>query len=116
MCIIGKDNVLSVSPSRYHKLHTTRSWDFLGLHLTSRRKLRTERETIVGLLDTGDPFSPSFLISTCIGTLLCNEKPIPLFSGITPESKSFEDDGLGPPPKKWKGTCGHFANFSGCNK
>jgi len=36
--------------------------------------------------------------------------------GITPESKSFKDDGLGPPPAKWKGACKHYANFSGCNK
>ncbi|RYR15335.1 hypothetical protein Ahy_B04g072074 isoform H [Arachis hypogaea] len=36
--------------------------------------------------------------------------------GITPESQSFKDDGLGPPPAKWKGSCGPFANFSGCNK
>lgn len=36
--------------------------------------------------------------------------------GITPESKSFKDDGFCPPPARWKGTCGHYANFSGCNK
>ncbi|KAL0309188.1 UNVERIFIED_CONTAM: Subtilisin-like protease SBT4.14 [Sesamum radiatum] len=35
--------------------------------------------------------------------------------GITPQSESFKDDGLGPPPAKWKGSCGPFANFSGCN-
>lgn len=81
------DDVLSVIPNRYHKLHTTRSWDFVGLPLTARRKLRTESNIIVGLLDTG----------------------------ITPQSESFKDDGFGPPPTKWKGTCGHFANFSGCN-
>jgi hypothetical protein len=37
-------------------------------------------------------------------------------TGITPQSESFKDDGFGPPPKKWKGTCGHYTNFSGCNK
>lgn len=35
--------------------------------------------------------------------------------GITPQSESFKDDGFGPPPAKWKGTCPHYANFSGCN-
>ncbi|KAK2965855.1 hypothetical protein RJ640_027142 [Escallonia rubra] len=35
--------------------------------------------------------------------------------GITPQSESFKDEGLGPPPAKWKGSCAHFANFSGCN-
>ncbi|XP_028801168.1 subtilisin-like protease SBT4.14 isoform X2 [Neltuma alba] len=79
--------VVSVIPNRYRKLHTTRSWDFIGLPLTAKRRLKLEKDIIVGLLDTG----------------------------TTPESDSFKDDGLGPPPAKWKGSCGHFANFSGCN-
>ncbi|XP_058224967.1 subtilisin-like protease SBT4.14 isoform X1 [Rhododendron vialii] len=82
------DGVLSVYPNRYHKLHTTKSWEFIGLPQTARRNVKRESNIIVGLLDTG----------------------------ITPESESFADNGLGPPPAKWKGTCGHFANFSGCNK
>ncbi|QHO08649.1 Vacuolar-sorting receptor [Arachis hypogaea] len=44
------------------------------------------------------------------------EGTAPISEGITPESQSFKDDGLGPPPAKWKGSCGPFANFSGCNK
>ncbi|KAF7138973.1 hypothetical protein RHSIM_Rhsim07G0022800 [Rhododendron simsii] len=82
------DGVLSVFPNQYHKLHTTKSWDFIGLPQKARRNVKRESNIIVGLLDTG----------------------------ITPESESFADNGLGPPPAKWKGTCGHFANFSGCNK
>ncbi|ESQ50035.1 hypothetical protein EUTSA_v10019868mg [Eutrema salsugineum] len=35
--------------------------------------------------------------------------------GIWPESKSFSDDGIGPIPKKWKGTCAGGTNFT-CNK
>ncbi|XP_028093035.1 subtilisin-like protease SBT4.14 isoform X2 [Camellia sinensis] len=81
------EGVLSVFRNRYHKLHTTKSWDFIGLPNTARRKLKMESNIIVGLLDTG----------------------------ITPESESFADNGFGPPPAKWKGSCGHFANFSGCN-
>ncbi|KAJ8900150.1 hypothetical protein K2173_024790 [Erythroxylum novogranatense] len=83
----GLDSVLSVFPNRYHKLHTTKSWDFVGLPNNTRRNLKVERNIVVGLLDTG----------------------------VTPQSESFGDTGLGPPPKKWKGTCGPFANFSGCN-
>ncbi|KAG8653623.1 hypothetical protein MANES_05G041600v8 [Manihot esculenta] len=82
------DQVISMFPNRYHKLHTTRSWDFIGFPNTTQRNLNVEGNMIVGLLDTG----------------------------ITPESESFKDDGFGPPPEKWKGTCDHFANFSGCNK
>ncbi|KAJ6972194.1 subtilisin-like protease SBT4.14 [Populus alba x Populus x berolinensis] len=82
-----REEVLSVFPNRYHKLHTTKSWDFIGLPNTAKRNLKMERNIVVGLLDTG----------------------------ITPQSESFKDDGFGPPPKKWKGTCGHYTNFSGCN-
>ncbi|CAL0318315.1 unnamed protein product [Lupinus luteus] len=81
------DEVLSVFPNQYRKLHTTRSWDFVGLPLTAKRKLKSESDTIVALLDTG----------------------------ITPEFQSFKDNGFGPPPTKWKGTCDQYANFSGCN-
>ncbi|XP_065864208.1 subtilisin-like protease SBT4.14 [Euphorbia lathyris] len=83
----GMEEVLSVFPNRYHKLHTTKSWDFIGLPKAAKRHVKMEKNIIVGLLDTG----------------------------ITPQSESFDDDGFGPPPKKWKGTCHHFANFSGCN-
>ncbi|WJX82456.1 hypothetical protein P8452_65210 [Trifolium repens] len=81
------DEVILVFKNRYRKLHTTRSWNFIGLPLTAKRRLKYERDIVVALLDTG----------------------------ITPESKSFKDDGLGPPPARWKGACGHYANFSGCN-
>lgn len=38
--------------------------------------------------------------------------------GIWPESKSFSDEGMGPIPKHWKGTCeeGGAFNSSHCNK
>ncbi|KAE8718059.1 Cucumisin [Hibiscus syriacus] len=38
-----------------------------------------------------------------------------LDTGIWPESRSFNDTGFGPIPKKWKGTCQSSANFT-CNK
>ncbi|KAE8733355.1 hypothetical protein F3Y22_tig00001349pilonHSYRG00158 [Hibiscus syriacus] len=75
-------------PNRYHKLHTTKSRDFIGFPQIAKRHLKLERDIIEGLLDTG----------------------------ITPHSDRFKDDGFGPPPHKWKGTCRHFRNFSGCNK
>nr|XP_043627542.1 subtilisin-like protease SBT4.14 [Erigeron canadensis] len=82
----GMDDVQSVIKNQYRKLHTTRSWDFIGLPQTARRK-KLESDIIIGVMDTG----------------------------ITPQSDSFNDDGFGPPPAKWKGSCHHYANFSGCN-
>ncbi|KAL2892326.1 Subtilisin-like protease SBT4.14 [Bienertia sinuspersici] len=81
------DEVLWMFENKYHKLHTTRSWDFIRFPQSAKRKLKMESNIIVGLFDTG----------------------------ITPQSESFKDDGLGPPPAKWKGVCPHYANFSGCN-
>ncbi|KAI3756864.1 hypothetical protein L1987_56688 [Smallanthus sonchifolius] len=82
----GMDGVQSVILNQYRKLHTTRSWDFIGLPQTARRK-KLESDIIIGVMDTG----------------------------ITPQSESFNDDGFSPPPAKWNGSCHHFANFSGCN-
>ncbi|KAG7619096.1 Peptidase S8/S53 domain [Arabidopsis suecica] len=81
------EEVVSVSRNQYRKLHTTKSWDFVGLPLTAKRHLKAERDVIIGVLDTG----------------------------ITPDSESFLDHGLGPPPAKWKGSCGPYKNFTGCN-
>ncbi|KAK4802627.1 hypothetical protein SAY86_000830 [Trapa natans] len=81
------DGIVSVFPNRYRQLHTTKSWDFIGFPQNSRRKLEVEGDIIVGVIDTG----------------------------ITPQSESFSDVGFGPPPPRWKGSCGHYANFSGCN-
>ncbi|KAK1384910.1 Cucumisin [Heracleum sosnowskyi] len=84
--ISGMKGVLSVFPSRTLKLHTTRSWDFVGL---SKDKVGgpLEGDVIIGLLDTG----------------------------IWPESESFSDTNLGSPPSKWKGTC-QGPNFNCSNK
>ena len=48
-----EDNVLSVFPNTQNKLHTTRSWDFLGLPLKLNRHSNVESDIIVGVLDTG---------------------------------------------------------------
>ncbi|KAJ4954782.1 hypothetical protein NE237_011565 [Protea cynaroides] len=82
-----KEGVISVFPNRYHKLHTTKSWDFIGFPQMVNRNLKMESDIIVGLLDTG----------------------------ITLDSESFNDRGFGPPPAKWKGTCRRYAKFPGCN-
>ncbi|KAK7300781.1 hypothetical protein RJT34_11631 [Clitoria ternatea] len=73
------DNVVSVFQNKKNRLHTTRSWDFIGLTQQVKRA-SIESDIIVGVIDTG----------------------------IWPESKSFSDEGFGPPPKKWKGSCHNF--------
>ncbi|KAA8539667.1 hypothetical protein F0562_026359 [Nyssa sinensis] len=81
------EGVVSVFPSEKKKLHTTRSWDFMGFPQEVKRT-RVESDIIIGMLDTG----------------------------IWPESPSFSDEGFGPPPSKWKGTCQSSTNFTCNNK
>ncbi|XWS53205.1 hypothetical protein CRYUN_Cryun11dG0138100 [Craigia yunnanensis] len=80
--------VVSVFPSKVYHLQTTRSWDFMGFNETVKRNATVESNVIVGVID----------------------------SGIWPESESFSDEGFGPPPKKWKGSCRGGQNFTCNNK
>uniref|UniRef100_A0A0D9VEL0 Subtilisin-like protease n=1 Tax=Leersia perrieri TaxID=77586 RepID=A0A0D9VEL0_9ORYZ len=86
--------VVSVKPNTYHKAHTTRSWDFLGLNYHEQsgllKKARYGEDVIVGVID----------------------------SGIWPESRSFDDHGYGSVPSRWKGKCqtGEAFNATVCNR
>lgn len=82
--IAERVGIVSVFRSKTLKLRTTRSWDFLNFPQSVNRNPPLESDIIVGMLDTG----------------------------IWPESNSFNDEGLGPPPKKWKGACVNMT----CNK
>ncbi|KAJ0078790.1 hypothetical protein Patl1_24054 [Pistacia atlantica] len=98
------EEVVSVHKSEpgLYTLQTTRSWEFLGLNEDGGRgrhnykmgegllsKAKYGQEVIVGVLDTG----------------------------IWPESESFNDEGMGPVPKSWKGICqtGDAFDSSHCN-
>ncbi|XP_058763582.1 subtilisin-like protease SBT5.4 [Vicia villosa] len=76
-------NVLSIFLNKPRELHTTHSWNFLGLERSdgiSKRSIWSQSEgedIIIGNLDTG----------------------------VWPESKSFSDDGFGPVPTRWRGIC-----------
>ncbi|CAN6171241.1 unnamed protein product [Urochloa humidicola] len=74
------ESVVSVFPSRTRELLTTRSWDFLGFPQTPPEDLPLQGDIIVGMLD----------------------------SGVWPDSPSFSDDGMSPPPARWKGSCHNF--------
>ncbi|RHN70354.1 putative tripeptidyl-peptidase II [Medicago truncatula] len=84
--------ILSVIPDVRYELHTTRTPEFLGLEktITLLPSSGKQSEVIVGVIDTG----------------------------VWPELKSFDDTGLGPVPKSWKGECetGKTFNSSNCNK
>ncbi|XP_047331646.1 cucumisin-like [Impatiens glandulifera] len=80
--------VISVFPNKINHILTTKSWDFIGFPQTVKREKTVESNIIIGVLDTG----------------------------IWPESNSFIDEGFGPPPRKWKGSCEGLTNFTCNNK
>ncbi|KAL2902553.1 Cucumisin [Bienertia sinuspersici] len=84
----GMKGVVSVFPDGKKYSRTTRSWDFMGFPQSVERST-LESDIIIGVIDYG----------------------------IWPESESFCDDNLGPPPSKWKGICqnSNDKNFT-CNK
>lgn len=81
------DSFLHARPQRNLPLHTTHSPDFLGLHRDFGlwKGSNYGEGVIIGVLDTG----------------------------IFPDHPSFSDEGMAPPPAKWKGRC-EF-NFTACN-
>ncbi|KAK4441060.1 Subtilisin-like protease SBT3.18 [Sesamum alatum] len=88
--------VISVFESKTLELHTTRSWDFMGLNVDQHKRFPLQLaygdDIIVGLFD----------------------------SGVWPESASFmEEPGMGPVPKHWKGKCVPGEEFNpkkACNR
>ncbi|XP_012835514.1 PREDICTED: subtilisin-like protease SBT1.7 [Erythranthe guttata] len=82
-----KDGFIFARPQKKLALHTTHTPNFLGLHqnLGVWRGSHYGEGVIVGLLDTG----------------------------IAPGHPSFDDEGMPPPPAKWKGKC-EF-NGTSCN-
>ncbi|KFK45041.1 hypothetical protein AALP_AA1G336500, partial [Arabis alpina] len=87
--------VVHVKPDRFYELRTTRTSDYLK-HTTKHPKNLLNQtnmgdQSIIGVVD----------------------------SGIWPESESFNDNGIGPIPKRWKGRCDSKQSFNGstvCNR
>ncbi|XP_057742917.1 subtilisin-like protease SBT5.4 [Arachis stenosperma] len=88
--------VVSVFLNRGLKLHTTRSWEFMSMEHQSGvispaslfSKARFGEDTIIGNFDTG----------------------------VWPESPSFSDEGIGPIPSRWKGSCEDGGPDIRCNR
>ncbi|KAF8027433.1 hypothetical protein BT93_E0361 [Corymbia citriodora subsp. variegata] len=74
-----KEGVLYVRPDEVLFLHTTHTPDFLGLHqgVGLWKDSNYGKGVIIGMLDTG----------------------------VFPDHLSFSDEGVPPPPAKWKGSC-----------
>ncbi|CAN0890864.1 Subtilisin-like protease SBT5.4 [Linum grandiflorum] len=83
--IAKNPRVVSVFLDRGRKLHTTRSWDFMSLE-------NHGAESSPGPLWKAANYGEGTIIAT-------------LDSGVWSESKSFDDEGYGPVPSKWKGFC-----------
>ncbi|XP_073310809.1 subtilisin-like serine-protease S [Primulina huaijiensis] len=87
--------VVSVFPNTKRSVHTTHSWDFMGLNGEETMEIpgystKNQVNVIIGLIDTG----------------------------IWPESPSFSDVNMPPVPDGWRGQCqsGEAFNISTCNR
>ncbi|PKA52836.1 Subtilisin-like protease [Apostasia shenzhenica] len=87
--------VVSVFPNLKRRLHTTHSWDFMGLNADAAMEIpgfstKNQENVIIGFIDTG----------------------------IWPESPCFIDEGMPPVPSRWRGVCeaGDSFSNSSCNK
>ncbi|XP_047313091.1 subtilisin-like protease SBT1.5 [Impatiens glandulifera] len=89
-----KREVLGIIPDIVYQIHTTRTPEFLGLTtrnpISLLKKSNGGSNVVIGFFDTG----------------------------IFPESSSFNDNGMGPIPSHWKGSCENGDSFTKnhCNK
>ncbi|XP_047310554.1 subtilisin-like protease SBT5.6 [Impatiens glandulifera] len=105
------EEVVSVFRSypRKHTMHTTRSWEFVGLdieeldhdHLMNKPNATSDNHDLLMRARYGN--------GAIVGLL---------DNGVWPESKSFSDQQMGPIPNSWKGICQTGQDFesSHCNK
>lgn len=84
-----RPGIVSVLPEVRYELHTTRTPSFLGLERSASLFPASESasDVVLGVLDTG----------------------------FWPESKSYDDTGMGPIPASWKGVCQTGTKFTSAN-
>lgn len=126
-CVTEHDAVVSVFESKMNRLHTTHSWDFLGIdsvYQYNQLPLVSQSNVIVGVVDGGMPPSSFCDLHTRVILQIYILFLFPYlilfayFAGVWPESESFCDEGLGPVPKNFKGECITGENFTlaNCNR
>ncbi|KAK3030502.1 hypothetical protein RJ639_038808 [Escallonia herrerae] len=118
--------VISVFESKTMQLHTTRSWDFMGLTLdfsseVTPLQLAYGDDIVVGIFDTGlDTFffclyGKRWHVTDVFMCLSMNG-----MEGIWPESESFQEEpDLGHVSRSWKGECVQGEKFDpakACNQ
>ncbi|KAK4721048.1 hypothetical protein R3W88_011281 [Solanum pinnatisectum] len=104
--------VISVFLNKARKLHTTHSWEFMRLEKNGVvypnslwNKAEFGRDIIIVNLDTDNYVHQGLQIDH-------------VFCSVWPESESFNDEGFGPIPSRWKGICQNDKTNDGfsCNK
>eukprot|EP00252_Welwitschia_mirabilis_P014131 TRINITY_DN3116_c0_g1_i9.p1 TRINITY_DN3116_c0_g1~~TRINITY_DN3116_c0_g1_i9.p1 ORF type:complete len:762 (-),score=169.38 TRINITY_DN3116_c0_g1_i9:277-2562(-) len=99
----GLPEVVSVFLNQGRKLHTTHSWEFLGLE-------KSAEGSVIDAIS-----EPSLWDKANFGreVIIAN-----LDSGVWPESASFHDVDLGPVPLRWRGYCDNGTEFgpAQCNR
>ncbi|CAN6448204.1 unnamed protein product [Victoria cruziana] len=95
--LAGHPSVVTVFPNKGYNLHTTHSWEFMGLE----DGCQALPDSIWEQTDYGEDI------------IIAN-----IDTGVWPESQSFNDEGLGPIPTKWKGLCQNETDANGirCNR
>ncbi|KAF8365175.1 hypothetical protein HHK36_032816 [Tetracentron sinense] len=119
-----RESVVSVFESKINHAHTTHSWDFLGvdsIRQYNQLPLESKSDVIIGVIDSGKDygFVISFnLIIVTIVLINVKEYMVLVSPGVWPESRSFDDTGLGPIPKRFKGECvpGDGFSLANCNR
>ncbi|KAK7303041.1 hypothetical protein RJT34_13940 [Clitoria ternatea] len=92
---------------RIYSLHTTRSWEFVGLDGSLNPWTEESNQT------NGD--SVNLLTKAKYGEDIIVGM---IDNGVWPDSKSFSDEGMKPVPKRWRGVCVNGTAFdsSQCNR
>jgi len=123
--VAERDEVISVFESKTSQVHSAHSWEFLGNPATEhRQEIELESDVIVASIDTGLNIQQFLSLFQNVRKYLYNAYTISdswcyFFNpGIWPESESFNDAGIGPAPKRFKGECVTGENFTlaNCNR